>query len=148
MKKITLLLIITITLYTSITPFRAYDQNCPVADFYYKNHTQQTLDFVRAKKEEYQQKIRDGKKMGIWQALEYLNTIVDDSDPDTQLPQIQHALQTAERLRNDNQPRWLILTGLIHDLGKLLVTYGEPQWAVVGGYLSCRMRLSKEHHLL
>jgi inositol oxygenase len=132
MKKRILLLIITITFYTSITPFRTYKQNCPVADFYYKNHTQQTLDFVLAKKEEYQQKLRNGKRMGIWQALQKLNSIIDDSDPDTQLAQIQHALQTAERLRNDNQPRWLILTGLIHDLGKLLVTYGEPQWAVVG----------------
>ena len=27
---------------------------------------------------------------------------------------------------------WLILTGLIHDLGKILALKGEPQWAVVG----------------
>lgn len=132
MKHITCTLIITLSHFFLIHSFRKYEQNCPVADFYYQNHTQQTLDFVLAKKEEYQQKLRNGTKMSVWQALEYLNGIVDDSDPDTQLPQIQHALQTAERLRNDNQPRWLILTGLIHDLGKLLVTYGEPQWAVVG----------------
>ena len=30
------------------------------------------------------------------------------------------------------QPRWMILTGLIHDLGKVLCLWGEPQWAVVG----------------
>lgn len=27
---------------------------------------------------------------------------------------------------------WLQLTGLVHDLGKLLALWGEPQWAVVG----------------
>ena len=29
-------------------------------------------------------------------------------------------------------PRWFVLTGLIHDLGKVLCLFGEPQWAVVG----------------
>src|SRR5262249_2182468 len=70
--------------------------------------------------------------MGIWEALEYLNTLVDDSDPDLDLPQIEHALQTAEAIRRDGHPRWFVLTGLIHDLGKVLCLYGEPQWAVVG----------------
>ena len=27
---------------------------------------------------------------------------------------------------------WLQLTGLIHDIGKLLALWGEPQWAAVG----------------
>jgi inositol oxygenase len=35
-------------------------------------------------------------------------------------------------MRRDGQPRWMILTGLIHDLGKILCLWGEPQWAVVG----------------
>lgn len=38
----------------------------------------------------------------------------------------------ADAIRRDGQPRWLILTGLIHDLGKILCLFGEPQWAVVG----------------
>lgn len=29
-------------------------------------------------------------------------------------------------------PDWLQLTGLIHDVGKLLALWGEPQWAAVG----------------
>ena len=70
--------------------------------------------------------------MGIWEAMEYLNTLVDDSDPDTDLSQIEHLLQAAEAIRRDGQPRWFILTGLIHDLGKILCLWGEPQWAVVG----------------
>ena len=70
--------------------------------------------------------------MGIWEAMEFLNTLVDDSDPDTDLSQIEHLMQTAEAIRADGHPRWFILTGLIHDLGKILCLWGEPQWAVVG----------------
>ena len=68
----------------------------------------------------------------IWEAAEFLNTLVDDSDPDTDLTQIEHLLQTSEAMRRDNHPRWMVLTGFLHDLGKCLCLYGEPQWAVVG----------------
>jgi inositol oxygenase len=64
--------------------------------------------------------------------MEFLNTLVDDSDPDTELSQIEHLMQTAEAMRRDGKPPWFILTGLIHDLGKILCLFGEPQWAVVG----------------
>ena len=70
--------------------------------------------------------------MGVWEAMEFLNTLVDDSDPDTDLSQIEHLMQTAEAVRRDGHPRWFILAGLIHDLGKILCLFGEPQWAVVG----------------
>src|SRR5436309_596449 len=43
-----------------------------------------------------------------------------------------HLLQSAEAARRDGQPRWFVLTALIHDLGKILCLWGEPQWAVVG----------------
>jgi hypothetical protein len=49
--------------------------------------------------------------------------------------QIEHLLETAEAIRKDGRPWWFILTGLIHDLGKILCLYGEPQWAVVGDRL-------------
>ncbi len=112
--------------------FRQYDDATPpaVREFYRLNHTQQTVDFVRRKKRQYLAK--DRGKMSIWEALEYLNTLVDESDPDTDLSQIEHNLQTAEAIRKDGHPRWFVLTGFIHDLGKLLCLYGEPQWAVVG----------------
>jgi inositol oxygenase len=64
--------------------------------------------------------------------MEFLNTLVDDSDPDTDLSQLEHLMQTAEAIRADGHPRWFILTGLVHDLGKILCLWGEPQWAVVG----------------
>jgi inositol oxygenase len=101
-----------------------------VAEFYRLNHRHQTLAFVRAKKAEYLP--LNKRRMGIWEAMEFLNTLVDDSDPDTDLTQIEHLMQTAEAIRADGHPRWLILTGLIHDLGKVLCLFGEPQWAVVG----------------
>ena len=58
--------------------------------------------------------------------------MVDDSDPDTDLTQIEHLLQTSGAIRKDGHPRWMVLVGFIHDLGKCLCLYGEPQWGVVG----------------
>lgn len=112
--------------------YRNYDKNTrpSVREFYRLNHRFQTLDYVLGKKTEYLPPRR--KQMGIWDAMEFLNTLVDDSDPDTDLNQIEHLLQVAEAIRRDQKPRWFILTGLIHDLGKILCLYGEPQWSVVG----------------
>ena len=112
--------------------FRNYQAEArpSVKEFYRLNHRFQTLDFVRAKKQEYLPPRK--RKMGVWGAMEYLNTLVDDSDPDTALSQIEHLVQTAEAIRRDGHPRWFVLTGLIHDLGKVLCLFGEPQWAVVG----------------
>lgn len=112
--------------------FRDYraEARASVKEFYRLNHTQQTVDFVRAKRAEFLPLQK--RRMGIWEAIEYLNTLIDDSDPDTDLAQIEHLMQTAEAIRRDGHPRWFILTGLIHDLGKILCLFGEPQWAVVG----------------
>jgi inositol oxygenase len=112
--------------------FRDYGANVrpAVREFYRLNHRFQTLDFVQAKERQYLAK--DHRSMGIWEAMEFLNTLVDDSDPDTDLTQIEHLMQTSEAIRADGHPRWFILTGLIHDLGKILCLFGEPQWAVVG----------------
>jgi len=112
--------------------FRQHTPDAPpvVREFYRLNHGQQTRDFVLQKKREYL--ALDKRSMGIWQTMEYLNTLVDDSDPDTDLSQIEHLLQTAEAIRRDGHPRWMVLAGLIHDLGKIMCLWGEPQWAVVG----------------
>ncbi len=104
--------------------------NPVVEQFYRENHAHQTLDFVLAKKAQYTP--LNKRRMSVWEAMEYLNTLVDDSDPDTDLSQIEHLMQTSEAIRRDGHPRWFVLTGLIHDLGKVLCLYGEPQWSVVG----------------
>src|SRR5437762_9458725 len=107
--------------------FRNYDANAnpTVTEFYRQNHACQTLDFVLNKKAEYCSLRRD--KKSIWEMAEYLNTLVDESDPDTDLSQIEHLLQTAEAIRKDGHPRWMVLAGLLHDLGKVLCLYGEPR---------------------
>jgi inositol oxygenase len=116
----------------SETEFRQYDAqaNPGVAEFYRLNHTHQTVDYVLGKEKEYFG-LTKGKKT-VWEAAEFLNTLVDDSDPDTDLTQTEHLLQTSEALRRDGQPRWMVLVGFLHDLGKCLCLYGEPQWGVVG----------------
>ena len=114
------------------TAFRDYaaEARPSVKEFYRLNHQYQTVDFNRQKRAEYLR--LDRRRMGIWEAMQFLNELVDDSDPDIDLPQIEHLLQTAEAIRAAGRPRWFILTGLIHDLGKILCLWGEPQWAVVG----------------
>jgi len=101
-----------------------------VKEFYRLNHTYQTYDFVKEKKNNFLQ--FNKKEMPVWDAFDFLNQLVDDSDPDTDLDQFQHLLQTSEAIRRDGHPDWMVLTGLMHDMGKVLCLFDEPQWAVVG----------------
>ena len=58
----------------------------------------------------------------VMEALEMLNELVDESDPDIDLPNIIHAFQTAEQIRAKHPDKeWFHLVGLIHDLGKVLL---------------------------
>src|SRR5947209_15029428 len=116
----------------SQSEFRQYDAkvNTGVAEFYHLNHRYQTVEYVLGKEQQY-----FGLKRGtktVWEAAEYLNTLVDDSDPDTDLTQLEHLLQTSEAIRRDGHPRWMVLVGFVHDLGTCLRLYGQPQWGVVG----------------
>jgi inositol oxygenase len=101
-----------------------------VREFYRLNHQYQTFDFVQQKRAEFLS--FDKKEMSVWDAFQFLNQLVDDSDPDTDLDQFQHLLQTSEAIRADGHPDWMVLAGLFHDMGKVLCLFGEPQWAVVG----------------
>ncbi|KAJ9589623.1 hypothetical protein L9F63_017208, partial [Diploptera punctata] len=102
-----------------------------VRQTYLKMHTYQTVDFVRGKMDYW---LRFDKfRSPVMDALVKLNDLVDESDPDVDIPNLVHAFQTAERIRADHpEEDWFHLTGLIHDLGKIMAFYGEPQWAVVG----------------
>ena len=124
--------------------FRDYGANVRpgVREFYRLNHRHQTLEFVLAKERQYLPRTR--RTMGIWEAMEFLNTLVNDSDPDTDLSQIEHLMQAAEAIRADGHPRWFILVGLIHDLGKILCLFDEPQWAVVGDTFPVGCRYSEK----
>ena len=114
------------------TKFRQYDDACDrVKNFYQEQHDKQTVAYNRKAREEFHTQTR--AEMTIWEAMEKLNELVDDSDPDTDLSQIEHLLQAAEAMRRDGKPRWMQVTGLIHDLGKLLLFFNaQGQWDVVG----------------
>ena len=69
-----------------------------------------------------------------------LNVFIDVSDPDINLPNLHHLFQTAEAIRQDGHPEWLQLTGLLHDLGKIMYLWDndedgtsiKEQWAICG----------------
>ena len=140
--------------------FRFYDTNdsddpiqARVKKTYYDMHTNQTVEFVKRKHEKWLK--FNHLEATIMEALEMLNDLVDESDPDLDLPNIIHAFQTAEQIRAKHPDKeWFQLTGLIHDLGKvstlnfvyiksayfsclftfcqIMAFYDEPQWCVVG----------------
>lgn len=116
------------------TQFRQYDEACDrVKNFYKEQHEKQTVAYNLAARNRFHSASRAREELTIWEAMEKLNTLIDESDPDTSLSQIQHLLQSAEAIRRDGKPRWFQLTGLIHDLGKLLFFDGaQGQWDVVG----------------
>ncbi len=118
--------------------FRNYDDCSPmVRENYTLARTHQTFDFVTAMEAKF---ATLDTRLNIWETLELLNDLVDVSDPDMDHPNLYHALQTAEELRKDNQPDWMQLIGLIHDLGKVMYLRGsesegtgkKKQWAMVG----------------
>jgi len=117
--------------------FRIYsgDENDPiqkrVLNTYLNMHSYQNYNFVQDRIKIWT-KFNHGK-MAILDALDWLNTLVDESDPDVDIPNIYHGYQTAEMIRKVHPDKpWFHLTGLIHDLGKIMAIFGEAQWAVVG----------------
>eukprot|EP00055_Hartaetosiga_balthica_P004579 m.12203 g.12203 ORF g.12203 m.12203 type:complete len:287 (+) comp3965_c0_seq1:91-951(+) len=102
-----------------------------VRETYQKMYRNQCVNYVKKMHEKWCS--FDHAQMTIMDALEELNKLVDDSDPDVDVPNIFHAFQTAERIREkhpDNE--WFQFVGLIHDLGKVMALWGQPQWSTVG----------------
>merc|ERR1712013_649767 len=93
--------------------FRDYTKNDALGErvkrTYTEMHTKQTMAFVLEKHKTWLK--FNHMEATIMEALDMLNELVDESDPDLDLPNIVHAF---------------------HDLGKIMAFYGEPQWAVVG----------------
>lgn len=119
--------------------FRKFENNDLVNKHYKKLRENQTLKYVEYMKKKY---LIFNKKIKIWDALNLLENYIDVSDPDINLPNIHHLFQTAESIRKDKLPEWLQLTGLIHDLGKIIYkknvscdqdgTSIKEQWGIVG----------------
>lgn len=113
------------------TILRNYEEDTPQYEFYQKQHQTQSLAYVETKLGQYQTMGR--LRMTMHQALEMLDDFIDPSDPDVDLPNSVHAYQTAERIRKARPlQEKLQLTGLIHDLGKVLFKFGEESHTVVG----------------
>jgi len=120
--------------------FRNYDQSdatAAVRDHYRKMRENQTYDYVRRMKQKY---LTYDTPMNLWDAFIKLNELIDVSDPDLDLPNIQHLAQSAEAIRADKRPDWMQLVGLIHDMGKMMYIKGSDedgtsqaeQWGLVG----------------
>ncbi|XP_033627598.1 inositol oxygenase-like [Asterias rubens] len=102
-----------------------------VKNTYKLMHTHQTVEYVQSKHKQWS--TFDHAKLTIMEALEFLNNVIDEADPDVSVPNIYHAFQTAERIREKHPDKdWFILTGLIHDLGKVMAVWDEPQFSTVG----------------
>ena len=125
---------------TAKKEFRNYDKldvNAAVREHYRKMRTNQTYDYVLRMKKKY---LTFSRPMDLWDAMEKLNHLIDVSDPDLDLPNVQHLIQSAEAIRADNRPDWMQLVGLIHDLGKMMYLWGSDedgtsqaeQWGLVG----------------
>ncbi|MCB0568498.1 MAG: inositol oxygenase [Phaeodactylibacter sp.] len=120
--------------------FRNYDQGevtAAVREHYRKMRSRQNFAYVKRMKEKY---LAFDKPMLLWEAMEKLNALIDVSDPDLNLPNVQHLIQSAEAIRADGRPDWMQLVGLIHDLGKAMYLWGNDedgtsqaeQWGLVG----------------
>lgn len=120
--------------------FRNYESSTRqelVKQTYTTMHTMQTVEFVR---QQHHNWLRfDKGEFSIMEIIEVLDGLVDDSDPDNDLPNSIHDFQTAERIREQWPDQdWFHLVGLLHDIGKVLACSevgGEhtlEQWAVVG----------------
>ena len=94
-------------------------------------HENQTHEFVKGMHAKWRK--FDKGEFTIMEIITMLDDLVDDSDPDVAMPNSIHDYMTAERLREAYpDDDWLHLVGLLHDVGKVLALWGEPQWATVG----------------
>jgi len=114
-----------------LSEFRTYDDTTSpvrVVEHYRDMRTFQTVEFYKRMEEKYS--FENGKfrrMMTIEEALEELENYVDASDPDLDLPNLLHLLQTAEGIRKAGHPDWLQLTGLLHDMGKIMFLWGTSE---------------------
>jgi len=96
-------------------------------------HTNQTFAYVKEQRANWLK--FDKFKADIMTVVDKLASFKDESDPDCDFANAFHAFQAAEGARKAYPDLdWLHLTGLIHDLGKVMgmPPYNQPQWSTVG----------------
>ena len=111
--------------------FRVYDESSslPRVIEHYRNMRQsQTVAFYRRMEEKFDfQNGNYRKLMTVEEAFEELEHYIDASDPDLDLPNKLHLLQTAEGIRRAGHPDWFVLVGLLHDMGKIMFLWGNSE---------------------
>jgi len=120
--------------------FRNYEDSARqevVSRTYHTMHRNQTMDFANQVRDKWMK--FDKGEFTIMEMITLLDNLVDESDPDNDLPNSIHDFQTAERIRKQWPDHdWFHLVGLLHDIGKVLalpeVAKDDKleQWAVVG----------------
>lgn len=118
-----------------MSDFRDYnvlsERKNTIDNTYRQNHVEMTVDKVIRLRKEWLH-FKKGSYT-IKEVIDMLDTFVDDSDPDIELPNNIHAFQTAEFARKEYPDLdWLHLVGLLNDLGKIMSVWGLPQHLVVG----------------
>jgi len=129
---------------------RCYNLDTPVAAHYREMREKQTVDYVLRMREKWLK--FDRGKFTVWQVINWISDFVDSSDPDLNLPNIIHFIQTAERAKADGRPRWYQLICFLHDIGKAMVLWGdeedgqsrEKQWGLVGDTFVVGARLPED----
>lgn len=112
---------------------RVYSVDTPQYHFYSIQHKTQTYKYVIEKLKQYKDLGNIKIEMSMSRALNLMDTFIDISDPDAKSKNSVHAYQTAERIRKQHPDNHeLQICGLIHDLGKVLFIFNEPNLAVVG----------------
>lgn len=119
--------------------FREY-KNCSkhVKQFYKELRSNQSVDKVKELLNRYCTKFN--RELTIWEVADHLRRLVDRSDPDLDLPNIVHGLQSAMYAKECGEDDWMILLCLIHDFGKIIYLWGNDQdgtsqnkqWGMVG----------------
>ena len=140
-----------------MSSLRNYKTDTPQSLFYKEMHEKVDLEYTLKMRKKYSK--YDKCKMTIKKALSMMDDFIDPSDPDLDVPNSIHAYQTAERIRKKYpEDKELQIAGLIHDLGKVLFSYGERSYNVVGDtyVLGCKfpetivyyetMKNNKDYH--
>mmetsp|Transcript_17776 Transcript_17776/g.27656 ORF Transcript_17776/g.27656 Transcript_17776/m.27656 type:complete len:298 (+) Transcript_17776:219-1112(+) len=111
--------------------FRVYsaDEDTParVIEHYRDMRSNHTVEFYKRMEQKYSFENGGRRKMTIEQAFAELEDYIDASDPDLDLPNMLHLMQTAEGIRKAGHPDWLQLTGLVHDMGKIMFLWGTNE---------------------
>ena len=112
--------------------FVSYDATATpgVAEFYRLNHENMTVEYVLGKEKEYFSLNKGRRRSG--RRRSFSTRWSTTATPTPISPRSSICCRRPRPSAATGYPRWMVLTGFIHDLGKCLCLYGEPQWGVVG----------------